>query len=192
VPELDVADDVVDRHQHQRVGIRRRWVAAHEAREEGPVVVLALHEQVQGVAIGLHRGELHPAALVLHPLRRVHAAGAVGDGVLVGRRRVRHAQRDLVHAVPVARVVGRDLVAAHQRPGHHDADAPLLEHVRHPVAPARLQAGVGRLGEAIRAGEEMRRLRRVAHVELDVVDAVDRHAVLGGRGGDGSCCGGHR
>jgi hypothetical protein len=25
-----------------------------------------------------------------------------------------------------------------------------------------------------------------------VVDAVDGHAVLGGRGGDGSCCGGHR
>ena len=38
---------------------------------------------------------------------------------------------------------------------------------------------VGGLGEAVRAREEIRRLGRVADVELDVVDAVDRHAVVG-------------
>ena len=82
----------------------------------------------------------------------------------------------------MARVVGGDLVAALERPGEHEPDAALLEHVRDAVAPARLEARVGGLREAEGVHEVERGLRGVAHVELDVVDAVDRHAVVFGYG----------
>ena len=176
--ELDVADDVVDRHQAHGVGVVRGLAALLEAGQEGALVVLALHEQVLRVAVGGDRGELHAAVLVLDPVRRHHAAGAVLDGVLVGGRGVGHAQRDLVDAVAVEGVVGRDLVAALERAGEHEPDAALLEHVRDAVAPAGLEAGVGGLGEAECVHEVERRLRGVPHVDLHVVDAVDRHAVV--------------
>ena len=57
------------------------------------------------------------------------------------------------------------------------------------VAHAGLQARVGDLAEPERARVEVRRLQRVAHVELDVVDTVERHRVVLGDGGRGAGCG---
>ena len=81
-----------------------------------------------------------------------------------------------------------DLVVGRQRAGEHDPDPALLEHVRGAVADAGHEAGVGDLLEAERVDVEVRGLKGVADVELDVVDAVQRHevvAALGFRGDDG-------
>ena len=72
----------------------------------------------------------------------------------------------------------RDVVAALERAGEHEPDPALLEHVRDAVAPAGLEARVGGLREPERVHEVERRLRGVPHVQLHVVDAVDRHAVV--------------
>jgi hypothetical protein len=101
----------------------------------------------------------------------------VGDG-----------ERDDLHAVAVGRVVAADLMVGRQRAGEDEPDAALLEHVRGAVADAGLQPRVGDLLEAHRPRVEVRGLQRVADVELDVVDAVQRHEVIGAfgpRGGDG-------
>src|SRR6185436_7152925 len=68
-------------------------------------------------------------------------------------------------------------------------DPALLEDVRDAVARAGLEPGVGDLAEAERVDVVEGRLERIADVELDVVDAVERHEVLlavaaGGGGGD--------
>jgi hypothetical protein len=129
VAELDVADDVVDRHQQHVVGVAGSLGARLVAGQEGSVVVVAVHEQVERVAVGLDRRELHAAVLVLLPARRHHAAGALSHRVLVRGCGVGHAERDLVDAVAVAGVVAGDLIAAAERPGQHEPDAALLEDV---------------------------------------------------------------
>ena len=120
-------------------GCAGRLVARLEAGQEGPVVAVPLHEQVERVAVGGDRGELDAPVLVLDPVRGVHAAGAVRDRVPVGGRGVGDAEGDLVHAVAVAAVVVADLVVARERAGDHQADASLLEHVRDAVAAAGLE-----------------------------------------------------
>jgi hypothetical protein len=186
VAELHVPDDVVDRHQQHVVGVRLGFVARDVAGQERALVALALDEQVQRVAVGGDGRQLDAPVLVLDPVGRVHATRAMRDRVLVSRSGVRDAQGDLVDAVPVKRVVAGDLVATHQGPRQHQADPALLQHVRDAIATTGLEPRVGGLGEAVRAGEEIRRLRRVADVELDVIDAVDRHAVVGGSVRNGS------
>ena len=113
--------------------------------------------------------------------RLAHAAGAALDRRAVRVLGVGHGERDHLDAVAVARVVLADLVARRQRAGQHDPDAPLLEHERDAVAHARLEPGVGDLLEAERLAVEVGRLGGVADPQLDVVDAVQRHEVLGCR-----------
>ena len=72
-----------------------------------------------------------------------------------------------------------------ERPGQHDPDPALLEHVRGAIAHAGLQPRVADLLEAERPDPERGGLQRIPDVELDVVDAVERHEVFGlGRGDD--------
>jgi hypothetical protein len=98
--------------------------------------------------------------------------------VVIGGLGVGHAQRDLVDAVAVQGVVGGDLVASLKGAGEHEPDATLLEHVRHAVAPTRLEAGVSGLREAEGVHEVEGRLGGVPHVHLDVIDAVDGHTIV--------------
>ena len=99
-----------------------------------------------------------------------------------GRRaRRRGRQRDHAHPVAVGADVAGDLARPQQRRGEHEAHLPLLDHVQRLDRGPRLQPGVGRAPEAERVREPVRGLRRVAHVELDVVDAVQRHLVGGSR-----------
>jgi len=74
------------------------------------------------------------------------------------------------------------------RAREHEPDPALLEDVRGAVARAGLEAGVGDLAEAEGVHVVVGGLERVADVELDVVDAVERHEVVlrlaaGGGGG---------
>ena len=97
----------------------------------------------------------------------------------MGLRRVRHGERDVAHAVAVARVVLRDLVLLAERARDDEADVALLEHVGGAVADSRLGAGVRRPREAHRLLVEVRSLLCVADPELDVVPAEQRHEVFG-------------
>ena len=125
------------------------------------------------------------------PARARPPPDGVGTRARRGRRRARrrwpasgHAQGDLVNAVAVSRVVCGDLVPALERACEDQADATLLEHVRDPIAAARLKTPVGGLREAERVLEVVGGLGGVADVELDVVDAVHGHAVVvSGTGG---------
>jgi hypothetical protein len=77
----------------------------------------------------------------------------------------------------VAAVMVGQVVAAGQGPGDDEPDPPLLEHVRDPLALARLETAVGGLGEPECPREEEGGLGGVADVELEVVDPVNRHPV---------------
>ena len=183
VAELDVADDVVEREQP---GVGRAVLARLVAGEERAGVVLALDERVQRLAVGGDRAHADGAVLVGLLPRLAHAGGAALDGGVVGVGGVGHGQGDHSRAVAVGGVVLGDLVAGRQRAGEDEADAALLQDVRRAVAQPGLEAGVGDLPEAERAGVEVRGLPGVADPQLDVVDAVERHEVLGGVGcGDG-------
>ena len=105
-------------------------------------------------------------------------AGAALHRLPVGLGRVGHRERDVLHAVAVAAAVPRDVVVLAQRGGEHEADAPLLEHVRGAVADAGLRARVRRAREAERVLVEVRGLLGVADPQLDVVPPVERHEVL--------------
>jgi hypothetical protein len=92
---------------------------------------------------------------------------------------------DDLHAVAVLALVDGDRRVRVQRAGEHEADAALLEDVRDAVARAGLEAGVGDLAEAEGVDVVVGRLERVADVQLDVVDPVQRHEVLLGAAVDG-------
>jgi hypothetical protein len=62
--------------------------------------------------------------------------------------------------------------------GEDDPDPALLEHMRGAVADAGLQPGVGAAPEAERACEPVGGGDPVADVELDVIDAEQRHLVV--------------
>src|SRR5206468_3854040 len=61
---------------------------------------------------------------------------------------------------------------------HDEPDVVLLQDVRGAVADARLRAGVRHAVEAEGALVEVGGLLRIAHPELEVVPALDRHEVL--------------
>src|SRR5687767_13435079 len=62
--------------------------------------------------------------------------------------------------------------------GQDESDVVLLHYVRGSVADLGLQAGIGGGREAPQRAEVGRRLTRVTHPELDVVDALERQEVL--------------
>jgi hypothetical protein len=74
--------------------------------------------------------------------------------------------------------VAGDVVAAVQGRGEEDADSALLHQVARSVAHPGLETRVGGLAEAERVGEEVGGLYAVPHVELDVIDAEQRHLVV--------------
>ena len=86
-------------------------------------------------------------------------------------------------AVAVPGVVGGDVVLPGQRAGEYEANPALLEHVGGAIAATRLQTAVRRLGEPERVDVVVSRLGGVTDVELEVIDAVDRHHVGGLRRG---------
>ena len=72
-----------------------------------------------------------------------------------------------------------DLAVGTERAGHDDGDVVLAHDVARSIAHARLKPGVGDRREAPQRPEVVRGLLRVAHPELDVVDAVEGQEVLG-------------
>ena len=179
---LDVADDVVDRLQADRVE-RARAVAVRVERlvagGEDAAVAVAVDEAVRRVAVGADGGVLVDAVLVLAAASGgVTPTAPAADGRLVGRRDVVHFEGDVLHAVAVGRQAGVVGVVGAQRRGQDEGDLALPEDVAGLVPQPRLQAGVGDHVEAEGVAVEVGRLAGVADEEADVVDASKGH--LGG------------
>src|SRR5829696_1651689 len=177
LPELDVADDVVDRDQADAAAgaavLRERDVAG----EVRPLVVGAIDEAVDVLAVGGDRGQLDPAVLVLHDMRLDNAARSASDGLVEGRRGVWHLQRDVLRRIAVLRREADDRAVGAKPAREHEPDLALLEHVRRAVADTGLRAGVRDAVEAERMLIPEGRLLGVPHPELDVIPAVERHEV---------------
>ena len=71
-----------------------------------------------------------------------------------------------------------DLAIRGQRRGEHEPDVVLDHDVAGPVADLGLEAAEGDRRESPQGAVVSGRLARVAHPELDVVDAVERQEVL--------------
>jgi hypothetical protein len=91
--------------------------------------------------------------------------------------RVGDPQGDVLDAVAVEGGELADAGVPPQAAREHEPDLVLLEDVARAVADTRLGPGIRRLPEAERVLVVVRGLLRVAHVELDVVPAVERHEV---------------
>ena len=178
VAEPDVADTVVDLEQVLSGRRGRRLGHLVVARREGAVVVGAIHERVNHLAVGVD-GAAPQGALLALDLGRLERRDGPARGRLTPRRvDVVHGEGDVLHAVSVLRHVLRDLALVAERGGEDEADVVLHHHEAGPIANARLEARVGHRREAPERAVVVRRLLRVADPELNVVDALERQEIL--------------
>ena len=110
LPQLDVADNVVDEPQPHGIARNHRGAVA---RQEGAVVVIVRDERVQRVAVGVDSGVPHRSVLVAERLRLAcHLRAALYGGGEAGIR-VANVERDVAHAVAVpCQMRGHAIVAA--------------------------------------------------------------------------------
>ena len=177
-PELDVADDVVDREQADALVDAVGRLLRDVARQVRAFVCVAADERVHDVAVGRDRRQLDLAEIVLERraarrlprprVRRPRGTPSAGVG---------DAERDVLHAVAVRGSVLADRRAAAKSARDDEADLVLFEHVARAVADARLGPCVRRPPEAERVLVVVGGLLRVPDPELDVVPAVERHEV---------------
>ena len=166
-------------------------VRGGEARQERSLVAAALDERVQRLAVGGDRRHPDRAVLVALLPWLADALGSVLHRVGVGVRGVGNRECDHLDAVTVLGDMAGDLARPEQWGGEDEPDPALLDHVRGPVADAGLEAAVGDRAKAKRVGEPVGGLVRVPDVELDVIDAEQRHRVNGARGRRGDRLGAH-
>ena len=189
--ERDVADHVVDRQQHL---VRRDdvIVLADVTGSERTVVAGAVDEGMEGVTVSLDRRHPDRPVLVADPVRRGDATSVTGGRLGIGVVDVGDRERDRPDTVAVTGMMGGDLGAGAETAGQDEPDPALLENVRYTVSEPGLEAGVRNPAESEGVLVEVSGLGGVADVELDVVDAVERHVIVG-CGGDGrSGSEGHR
>src|SRR5262249_45503175 len=147
-------------------------------REVRALVLGAVHERVDDVAVRRDRRQLDTTELVFGPVRLDDPARAALHRLSVRLARVGHAQRDVLQAVAVgAREVPDPRVAA-EAAAHDDADLTLLEDVRCAIADAGLGAGVCRSSKAERVLVPVGGLLRVPDPQLDVIPAVQWHEIV--------------
>ncbi len=172
-----VAHHVVDELQAHRLGVVVALPGA-VAGQEGAFIVVALHEDVHRLAVGVDAAAHHVTVLILLAHGLHEALRAALGGLLPGLLRIGHPQGDHLHAITVlADVLVDRALRVHWR-GEHQADLVLLQHVAGAVLHARLQAGIGHALEAPRALVVVGALLGVAHVQFHVVRAQQGQEVL--------------
>ena len=143
------------------------------ARQKRPVIIRAVDEGVDRIAVGRDRRQLDRSVLVFQVVGLVDAPRSALRGLFPGLPGVVHPERHIAHAVSVAmHVVGNFAVRA-QRRREHEADLALLQHIRSPVAQSGLRTGVGHQLHAEGEPVKIRGLARIADVELDIIRAVE-------------------
>ena len=176
-----VADHVVDVDEADWAGdvvVGDMTVAG----EEGAVVVGAVDEGVDGVAVGSDAGDGDVAIVVGELGRLLNATGAAAGGLGPGLAGVVDPESYGADSVAVGVDVAGDLGVGTERGCEDEADLSLLEHVRGAVAVAGLGACVGDQGHSEGCAVEVGGLACVADVELDVVGALEGEKIgcLGG------------
>ena len=184
LPELDVADDVVDGDQPgalAAVPVRRERDVAGEVRA---VVLGSIDERVHDLAVGPDRRELDAAVLVLEPLRLCDPARSALHGLPVGVSSVRNLQGDVLRRVAVPGRKTADVAVGSDPAREHEADLALLEQVRRPIPDTRLGTCVRNPLEAERVLVPVGRLLGVADPQLEVIPPVEGHEVALRHGAD--------
>ena len=172
-----VAHHVIDVQQAHRARLR---VLGHraEAGKKWPVVILALDESVDSLAVGGDARHHHRAVVVLLLKGLANTLSAALRRLAPGIARIVHPQRHVLHPVAMLQDMGRDLALRVQRRGQHQPYLALLQNVGGAVALPGFRAGIGNQLVAKGKPVVVRGLPRVANVELDIIRAVQRQKVL--------------
>ena len=101
--------------------------------------------------------------------RLAHAARAALGGFAIGRGGIVDGQGDVAHAVAMQSDVFGDGMIRRQRGGQHEADLFLFENVAGAIAHAGFRSAVAGQLHSEGGPVIMRRLARVADLELDVI-----------------------
>ena len=149
-----------------------------KARQEHSIVGLTLHEDVDGVAVGLDAAQDHLAVSVLPRLGRERAHGPAGGGLLPALLRVVHPEGHGLHAIAVPVEVVVERTVRHEWRGQDERDLVLAQHVADAVVAARLQPLVGQRLVAPRVHVVVGALLGVADDQLDVVGAEQGQEVV--------------
>ena len=173
----DVADHVVDVFEADG-RCRALGVPCLVARQEHAVVGLSLHEDVDGVSIGLDAAEDHLAIAILAGVRLECAHGAAGGGLLPALLRVVHPQGHGLHAVAVPIEVVVERTVRHERRGQDERDLVLAQHVADAVVATGFQPLVGERLIAPGVHVVVRALLGVADNQFDVVGAEEGQEVV--------------
>ncbi len=175
LPELDVADDVVDA---QDADVLAGHVALDVARKERAVVVVLRDERVQRLAVGVDRRAADAAVPVGDVVRLDGGRGAPAHRLLERAVRIVHLEGDVADAVAVhADVVGRGVIGG-QRRGEDEPRTALTHRIGRQLAAARLESCVREIREPERQPVEEGRLPGVADPELDVMNLPQFQRVI--------------
>src|SRR5579875_767011 len=146
------------------------------------MIVAALNEGMDRIAISGDRSEARRAARIAQQLWRRDAASAPRGRLLPRFLRVVYPQRDIVHAISMPNDVAHDGMIGSHRRSEHEANFVLLENIGSAVARAGFRAAVRREPETESRAVEVRGLASVAYVEFDVIGAVEGQKFLNWRG----------
>jgi len=161
------------------------------AGEEGAVVVAAVDEGVDGVAVGGDAGGGDATVVVGELGGLLDAACSSTGGFDPGLARVVDPESDGANAVAVLVDVASNVGVGTERSGQDEADFALLEDVAGAVASARLGTCVGDQRHAEGGAVEIGGLTGIAYIKFDVVSAFEGEEVWRGLKCVVLCGGGH-
>src|SRR4051812_26014704 len=142
VPELDVADAMVDLKQRQATGGRRGLLDLAVARHEHAVVIVAIDERVNYLAIRPNGRPAQDAVFAAIDLGRLHDRHGATLGCLAPcALDVVNEEGDVLDAITVAMDVLGNLAVWSQWRSEDEADVVLDHQVRRAVAHLGLEAG---------------------------------------------------
>ena len=169
---------MVDELEAHRCGLEV-GVPGAVAGEEHAVVILSLHEDVDGVAVRFDGAEHHLAVAVAADFRFEFGHGATLGRFLKALARVWHPKRHRLYAVPVLVEVGVECSTFLERRGEDEGDFVLAQHVADAVLAAGLKAFERQRLEAPSGHVVVGALLGVADDQLHVVRAEQWQEIVG-------------
>ena len=170
------------------------------ARQKHPVVSVALHEDVHGVAVGFDGAQHHLTVRIASDFGGEFGLGAALGRFLKALARVRDPEGHRLDAVPVFVEVGIQFASFLKWRGEHQGDLVLSKHIADPVFGPGFQPAEGERLKAPSGHVVIGALFGIAYDELHVVCPKERQEVVGfwndfvkfwkgisGHGSGGSC-----
>lgn len=177
--EFDVADAVIDVFQAD--GFSFEFAGAwDEARHEDPVVIFSFDKGVDGVPVGEDGSGADDAVFIFEGLERVSRACAALEGGGVGLFSIVDPKGEYFYAIAVEVDVSGDVMIGAERGAEDKTNFILLEDIGGAVADTGLGSGVGDQFKSEGRLIKVSGLFGVAHIELDVIGAIDGKGILRG------------